>query len=51
MNEVQIFQSEEFGRVRTIIIDSVTWFCGRDVARALCCTDTSQAIRQHCKGH
>lgn len=35
MNELQIFNSEEFGEVRTVIIDNEPWFVGKDVALAL----------------
>lgn len=35
MNEVKIFNNEEFGEVRTVIIDGEPWFVGRDVAIAL----------------
>lgn len=35
MNELQIFQSEEFGTIRTVTIDSEPWFVGKDVAVAL----------------
>lgn len=44
------FSSEEFGRIRTIVIDGVTWFVGKDVAKALGFKDTKKAIKQHCKG-
>ena len=35
MNELQIFQSEEFGTIRTVTIDNEPWFVGKDVAVAL----------------
>ena len=35
MNEVKIFNSNEFGEVRTIMIDDEPWFCLPDVCRAL----------------
>lgn len=35
MNEIKIFNSEEFGAVRTVTNNGSTWFCGRDVAIAL----------------
>lgn len=35
MNELQIFNSEEFGEVRTVTIDNEPWFVGKDVALAL----------------
>ena len=31
-NEMQIFECEEFGKVRTVIKDGEPWFVGRDVA-------------------
>lgn len=35
MNEVKIFNSEEFGDVRTVTINGEPWFVGKDVTRAL----------------
>ena len=35
MNELQIFQSEEFGTIRTVTIGNEPWFVGKDVAVAL----------------
>ena len=35
MNELQIFQSEEFGTIRAVTIDNEPWFVGKDVAVAL----------------
>lgn len=35
MNELQIFNSEEFGDIRTVTIDNEPWFVGKDVAKAL----------------
>ena len=35
MNELQIFENEEFKRIRTIIIDDELWFVGRDLASNL----------------
>lgn len=34
-NQVTIFNSEEFGSVRTVVIDNEPWFVGKDVAVAL----------------
>lgn len=45
MNELKIFQSEEFGEIRTVTIDGEPWFVGKDVAEALGYSDTKQAIR------
>lgn len=35
MNEVQIFQSPEFGEVRTVTIDHEPWFVAADVCKVL----------------
>lgn len=35
MNQLQIFNSEEFGDIRTVTIDNEPWFVGKDVAEAL----------------
>lgn len=35
MNELQIFNSEEFGEIRTIEIDGKPYFVATDVATAL----------------
>ncbi|MBQ1241446.1 MAG: hypothetical protein IIY21_29485 [Clostridiales bacterium] len=34
-NEMQVFNNEEFGSVRTLTIDNQPWFVGKDVAVAL----------------
>lgn len=35
MNNLQIFENEEFGPVRTVTIDGEPWLVGKDVSRAL----------------
>lgn len=35
MNELQVFKNQEFGSVRTLVINSEPWFVGKDVAEAL----------------
>lgn len=44
LNELQIFKNEEFGEVRTVIIDNEPWFVGKDVAEALGYKNTRQAL-------
>ena len=46
-NAVQIFESAEFGKIRTVEIDGEVWFYGNDVARVLGYKDPSKSIRQH----
>lgn len=50
MNELQIFNSGEFGEIRTIEIDEKPYFVGADVAKALGYKDTVNALKQHCRG-
>ena len=35
MREIKIFENEEFGQIRTTIIDNEPWFVGKDVAEIL----------------
>ena len=50
MNALQIFNSTEFGEIRTIEIDGKPYFVGADVAKALGYKDTVNALKQHCRG-
>ena len=50
MNELQIFNSEEFGDIRTIEINGKPYFVGTDVAKALGYSNPRKAILDHCKG-
>lgn len=47
MNNLQIFNSEEFGEIRTVTIDNEPWFVGKDVATALGYKNTADAIGKH----
>ena len=47
-NRMQIFQNEEFGRIRTFVTeDGVPWFVGKDVAEVLGYTNPSKALSDH----
>ena len=35
MKEMQIFENQEFGAVRTVELDGEPWLVGKDVAQAL----------------
>ena len=50
MNELQIFNNEEFGEIRTVEIEGKPYFVANDVAKALGYVETAKAIRTHCKG-
>ena len=47
MTELQIFNSEEFGEIRTVTIDNEIYFVGKDVAVSLGYKDTSDALKKH----
>lgn len=47
MNELQIFNSEEFGEIRTVTIGNEPWFVGKDVAEALGYSNTRDALATH----
>ena len=50
MNELKIFNSPEFGQVRTITLDGEPWFVGKDVATALGYSNPSNAVVTHVDG-
>ena len=47
MNELQVFNNDEFGSIRTVTIENEPWFVGKDVATVLGYTDVSHAILDH----
>ena len=47
MTDLQIFNSPEFGQIRTIEKDGEPWFVGKDVAIALGYKDTVNALKSH----
>lgn len=47
MNELQVFNNDEFGTVRTLTIDDEPWFVGKDVAEILGYSNPRKAISDH----
>lgn len=47
MEQLKIFENEEFGQVRTVMRDGEVWFIARDVAEALGYANASDAISKH----
>lgn len=47
MNELKIFKNEEFGQVRTVLIDNEPWFVGKDVTNNLGYRNGSRDINRH----
>lgn len=48
--DTQLFNSKEFGSVRTIVDNNKPLFCGSDVAKALGYSNARDAISRHCRG-
>ena len=46
-NEVQVFQNEEFGEVRTTEVNAEIWFVAKDVAGALGYANQNEAVQDH----
>lgn len=47
MEELQIFNNEEFGSVSCLVIDNEPWLVGKDVASALGFKNTKDALKNH----
>ena len=47
MNEIEIFKNEEFGEVRTLVVNNEPMFVGSNVATILGYTNPQKAIRDH----
>lgn len=50
MDELQIFDSPEFGQIRTIKDGDNILFCANDIAKALKYARPADAITKYCKG-
>ena len=46
-NVVKVFNNDEFGAIRTVVIDKEPWFVGKDVAAALGYENPQKALRDH----
>lgn len=49
MNDLQIFNNEQFGRIRTIVENDKVYFVAVDIARSLGYENTSKATNDHCR--
>ena len=47
MKEMQIFETQEFGAVRTVELDGEPWLVGKDVAQALGYSNPRKALADH----
>lgn len=46
-NQLQVFENEEFGKIRVIEIDGQPWFVGKDVSDVLGYTNSRKALSDH----
>ena len=49
MNNIKIFENEEFGEIRTTTINNKPYFCASDIASALGYAKPNNAIATHCR--
>lgn len=49
MNDIQTFNNNEFGEIRTIEENGKPLFCGSDIAKALGYTNPNKAVNDHCR--
>lgn len=47
MNNIQVFESPEFGEIRTMLINDEPWFVGKDIANVLGYSNPQKAVRDH----
>lgn len=47
MEELKIFENQEFGQIRTLVIDNEPWFVGKDVAERLGYSNPRDAVIRH----
>lgn len=47
MSELEIFNNEEFGQIRSVEVEGEPYFVAKDIAIALGYSDTSDAIKRH----
>lgn len=47
--KIEIFKNEEFGEIRTVMIDGEPYFCANDVTKALGYAKPNNAILTHCR--
>ena len=46
-NKIRVFENQEFGKVRTVVINDEPWFVGKDVTSILGYTNASKALTDH----
>lgn len=49
MQELKVFEKEDFGKIRTVSIEGKAYFVASDVAKALGYSNDRDAISRHCR--
>lgn len=49
VQNLEVFENEEFGQVRATSINGEPWFVGKDIAQVLGYVNASKAVSTHCK--
>ena len=49
-NTLEIFKNDEFGEIRTAMLNNKPYFAGSDIAKSLGYKEPHKAISRHCKG-
>ena len=47
MNDLQIFNNDEFGEIRTVVIDNEPWFVAKDITERLGYQNGRDALYKH----
>ncbi len=47
MNDLTVFNNDRFGKIRTVVLDGVIWFVGKDIAEALGYSNPRKALADH----
>lgn len=50
VNDITMFESEQFGEIRTVVENDQVLFCAKDVCGCLGYSNSRKAIVDHCKG-
>lgn len=47
MNEIKIFENEEFGKIRSVMLNNEPYFVGKDITNILGYQNGSRDINRH----
>lgn len=49
MSNLQVFQNNEFGEIRTLLINNIPYFVATDIAKVLGYKNPRDAVNRHCR--